>query len=145
MKALSIQQPWAYLIVHGFKDMENRRWRTAFRGRVYVHAGKKFDGEGLAWLTDNTPEVPNDFVGKAMAGDTSAYEVLMELDPDEYPVGAIVGEVDIVDCVTKSESPWFFGPYGFVLANPVQYEKPIPYKGSLGLFDVDGEVVRRFR
>jgi len=48
--------------------------------------------------------------------------------------GGIVGEVDIVDCVTESESPWFFGDYGFVLANP----KPMPLqpcKGALKFFD----------
>lgn len=37
MKALSIQQPWAWLIVNGYKDVENRDWNTKFRGRFYVH------------------------------------------------------------------------------------------------------------
>ena len=50
--------------------------------------------------------------------------------------GAIIGEVDIVDCVTQSDSPWFEGPYGLVLANPTLYDQPIPYKGRLGLFEV---------
>lgn len=50
--------------------------------------------------------------------------------------GCIVGTVDIVDCVSKSDSPWFFGRYGFVLANPVAFEKPIPCKGALGFFTV---------
>ena len=48
--------------------------------------------------------------------------------------GGIVGEVEIVDCVSHSESPWFFGPYGFVLRN----SKPLPFqpcKGSLNFFD----------
>ena len=40
MKALSIRQPWAWLIVNGFKDIENRTWPTKFRGRVLVHASK---------------------------------------------------------------------------------------------------------
>ena len=38
--ALSIRQPWAWLIVHGFKDIENRDWPTNFRGRLLVHAGQ---------------------------------------------------------------------------------------------------------
>jgi hypothetical protein len=38
--ALSIRQPWAWLIVNGFKDLENRSWSTAFRGPVWIHAGK---------------------------------------------------------------------------------------------------------
>ena len=39
MKALSIKQPWAWLICAGYKDIENRDWSTKFRGRIYVHAG----------------------------------------------------------------------------------------------------------
>lgn len=47
--------------------------------------------------------------------------------------GGIVGEVEIVDCVNRSESPWFFGDYGFVLRNG----KTLPFqpcKGALGFF-----------
>ncbi len=46
MKALSIQQPWAWLILHGGKDIENRSWKLpkAMVGqRIYIHAGKRFD------------------------------------------------------------------------------------------------------
>ena len=39
LKAPSIRQPWAWLIVNGYKDIENRDWTTNFRGRVYVHTG----------------------------------------------------------------------------------------------------------
>ncbi len=53
---------------------------------------------------------------------------------DDLTFGAIVGVVDIVDCVTRSASPWFFGPYGFVLAN-ARLIDPIPVKGKQGFFD----------
>ena len=46
--ALSIRQPWAWLIVNGYKDIENRDWKTHYRGRFYVHAGKQFDKAGYA-------------------------------------------------------------------------------------------------
>jgi hypothetical protein len=49
--------------------------------------------------------------------------------------GCIIGEVDIVGCVTQSKSPWFVGKYGFVLANPILYTMPIPCKGKLGFFE----------
>lgn len=59
--------------------------------------------------------------------------------PDELvermPLGGIVGVADIVDCVEAHPSPWFFGPYGFVLANA----RPLPFtpcKGALGFFKV---------
>jgi hypothetical protein len=44
--------------------------------------------------------------------------------------------VEIVDCVSESSSPWFFGKYGFVLSNPRVLRNPIPCKGALGFFDV---------
>jgi len=44
VKALSLTQPMAWAIFHG-KDVENRRWSTKFRGRVYIHASKGFDKE----------------------------------------------------------------------------------------------------
>ena len=55
--------------------------------------------------------------------------------------GHIVGKVDIVDCVTESESPWFFGRHGFVLANPVAFARPVPCKGALGFFTVPDDVL----
>lgn len=42
MKALSIKQPWASLIAQGIKDIENRTWKTSYRGRIYIHASGKF-------------------------------------------------------------------------------------------------------
>lgn len=63
----------------------------------------------------------------------------------EFGRGAIIGEVDIVDCVTESKSPWFTGPYGFVLANPVAYKVPVPCKGKLGFFTPDIDFKRGLR
>ena len=59
--------------------------------------------------------------------------------PDQWDAmtfGALIGEVDIIDCVTESKSPWFVGRYGFTLTNPKLYDKPIPYRGQLGFFEV---------
>ena len=123
MKALSIRQPWAWLIAKRFKDVENRTWSTRFRGRIYVHAGKALDdywdiltmADRLGWTVK---EVNTWFITTA------------------FGRGAIVGEVDIVDCVEQSDSPWFEEPHGFVLANPLYYQTPIPYKGKQGFFEV---------
>ena len=124
MKALSIRQPWAWLIVHGHKDIENRAWPTKFRGRIYVHAGKAFDYDGFNYLCRNA---------YLLKGVNLEAFVSLAL----YPPLGIIGEVDIVDCVTQSDSPWFVGPYGLVLRNPVAYTEPIPMKGRLGLFEVE--------
>jgi len=118
MKALSIRQPWAWLIVNGYKDIENRTWSTDFRGRVYVHAGRRIE--------------PGDFPEQRDYIRESGLIL-----PEEPPLGAIVGEVTITDCVDTSYSPWFCGPYGFLLSSPVAYKDPIPYRGQLGFFDID--------
>lgn len=117
MKALSIRQPWAWLIVNGFKDIENRSWPTRFRGRIYVHASKG--------MTDD--EYLDAFEVAQQNG------VMLPLG-HELERGGIVGEVEIADCVTQSESPWFFGPCGFVLrdAKPLPFQ---PLKGALGFFN----------
>lgn len=47
MKAISIRQPYAYLIVNGKKDIENRNWKTKQRGRVLIHASQKIDDEAV--------------------------------------------------------------------------------------------------
>lgn len=125
--ALSIQQPWADLILHHGKDVENRTWppgRLVIGEPIYVHAGIRRDTSG-AWR-EILPEIPIEIERR---------------DPARH--GAILGEVTVVDCVTSSDSPWFFGPYGWVLANPVPYVQPTPHRGRLGLFVPRGEILRR--
>ena len=125
MKALSIRQPWAWLILNAGKDIENRDWRTAQRGRVLVHAAK---GMTLAEYRNGI-----DTLAEAKMSNR-ADRVVLPL-PEELERGGIVGSVEIVDCVHRSASPWFFGEYGFVLANP-QHLPFRPYRGSLGFFEV---------
>ena len=117
MKALSIQQPWAWLIVNRLKDIENRTWPTSFRGKFLVHTGKRFDRDGYEWLEDRGVVMPE------------RKELLAQC-------GGFVGSAVIVDCVQDHESEWFYGPYGFVL--DVEQSEPgpfVPYRGQLGFFD----------
>lgn len=115
VKCLSVKQPYAWLIVNGFKDIENRTWNTKFRGKIYIHASKTVDLIGVEWINDNFPEV--------------------EL-PKNYDLGCIVGYTTITDCVTSHKSKWFEGTYGFVLKDSSTI-KPIPYKGQLGIFNAE--------
>lgn len=111
---LSIRQPWAWLIVNGYKDIENRTWSSHFRGKFLIHTGKNWDDDVH----------PADIKLK--------YGVDV---PKRLETGGIVGIAEITDCVTKSKSPWFFGPYGFTLANA----KPMPFypcKGKMGFFRI---------
>jgi hypothetical protein len=45
LKAISIRQPWAWLIVNGYKDIENRIWAAKLRGPVLIHAGQSLNAK----------------------------------------------------------------------------------------------------
>jgi hypothetical protein len=122
MKAISIQQPWAWAIFNG-KPVENRTWSTSYRGPLLIHAGKKFDKAGWEEFLSIWNSASPLGVGQ-----------------DVVVCGGFIGIVDMVDCVQKHDSPWFFGPRGFVFANPRRIEF-LPYRGKLGIFDVPEGVV----
>lgn len=115
--ALSVRQPWAWAIIEGGKDIENRSRPNRLRGRVCIHAAKTFrreEWEQASWFMHN----------------------LGALHPmaDDIAFGGIIGTVEIVDCVMASRSPWFAGPHGFLLRDPRPVEF-IPVRGELGFFD----------
>jgi hypothetical protein len=124
MKALSIRQPWAWLICKGFKDIENREWSTNFRGRIFVHASKTM-----------AISVPTLAITEAWILERLTPEQRDEYHAAQFSRGAIIGEVDIVDCVDNHPSSWFVGRYGFVLAKPKLYARPIACKGRLRFFE----------
>lgn len=116
MKALSILQPWAWLIVYGPKDVENRTWSTPFRGEFLVHAGKGFDRKGYDFVRATRPDIQ------------------MPLS-HQFQRGGVVGIATVTDCVTAMNSEWFYGPHGFVLTD----RKPLsffPFRGQLSWFDI---------
>jgi uncharacterized protein (UPF0264 family) len=130
--ALSVKQPWAALLVHGRKTIEIRRWSTARRGRVLIHAARIPDDRPEAWA-HVTPDV----------------EATARLR------GGVIGEAQLIQCNTYhsrsnferdqaahlNDPNWFRGPamYGFVFAKA----RPLPYwrcPGSLHFFEVNGPV-----
>lgn len=119
--AISIRQPWAWAIIHAGKDIENRDWSTKFRGPVCIHAAKAVPP--VKYLMDCSH----------VAAITKRVKMPPKLGHD-FPRGGIIGTAEIVDCVEASDSPWFFGRYGFVLRSvkPIGF---IPVKGALGFFD----------
>ena len=120
MKAISIRQPWAWLVVHGHKDIENRTWATKYRGKTLIHAsGHKI-----------TRVEYDDFVGCCRAVRIKSFPAI-----NGFKTSRIVGSVELVVCVEESKSRWYFGPYGFVLKNA----KKLPFrqmKGKLNIWNV---------
>ena len=122
MKALSVRQPWAWLIVNGWKNIENREWPTRFRGRVLIHASRG--------MTRDEYDSCITFVAGFAPSLWPQIPCVAELER-----GGIIGETTILDCVTYHDSDWFCGSYGFVLAD----SHPLPFrplKGALGFFEV---------
>jgi hypothetical protein len=110
-RALSIKQPWAWAIIHAGKNIENRTWRTNYRGPLLIHAGQQDDLLGWQTLDEHSHPLP--------------------IDP---PAGGIIGVVDLIDCVQHHPSAWAMPDHWhWVFANP----RPLPFqatKGKLGLF-----------
>jgi len=114
MKILSIRQPWAALIARGIKNVENRSWRTRYRGPVLIHASLQSSATSL---------------------DEIARRLGVELPALDLQRGGVVGATNIVDCVSSHTSPWYEGKFGFILDG--SRSMPFfPWKGALGLRDV---------
>ena len=125
MRCLTVRQPWAWAIVAGLKSIENRSRRTSHRGPLLIHAGVSrcelkveiVEGWKLRYGVDRPPD-------------------------DALVFGAIIGQVDLVDCVPLAElsepSAWATGPWCWILANP-RAIKPQAASGKLGLWEADLE------
>lgn len=125
MKAITIKQPWASLIAHGIKDIENRTWRTNYRGRILIHAGaSKKEG----WRLNDVQRFHLRRSGSS----------LCSTDFDKLPFSAIIGSVEIIDCIQGYSSVWAEKDvWNWVLANPILFPEPIPAKGKLSFWEYD--------
>jgi hypothetical protein len=128
MKVLTIKQPWATLIMKGYKRFEFRSWQTKYRGDLLIHAGKGIDKEAIKRLEKYLPK--------------------------ELLTGKILGKVTLVDCIkmspefkeellkenrdiyTKSS---FQENYGWQMDNVHVFKEPIEAKGHLSLWEYNIE------
>jgi len=119
VRALTVRQPWAWALIYGGKDVENRRWRTSYRGPLLIHAAKQADPQGpsrLLWtMTD-----PG-----AYGQPRAAFEAR----------GAIIGLVILAEILTDSPSPWAQPRmYHWVVESPWPTEPAVPCPGRQGLW-----------
>lgn len=149
MKAISIKQPWASLIVHGIKDIENRSWKCPEKyigQRVLIHSGAK-----IADFKINKKQFAE--IEKCGYGKTFGIITSMIKSDDFNPYiyfSAIIGSVEIADCVQYHPSIWAeqwtkkdgidIPIYNWVLANPILFPTPIPAKGKLSFWQSDVEI-----
>lgn len=140
MRALTLSQPWATLVIEGHKRIETRSWMTEYRGPLVIHAGVR------------------------MGPDERGYAEEWGLVPDSLPRGAAIGTVRLVGCVLfderherwqRPEGEWILtdrerslgdftaGRYGWLLASPEEFAEPVPVKGALGLWRYEGSFPER--
>ncbi len=128
MRALTIRQPWASLILAGKKKIETRSARTKRRGRVLLHAG-------------------------TVMGPSEREAAIREgLDPDALPRGMIIGTIEIVDSVPakdldvsaaeRSRGDYRPGRWGWVLGEVRALAKPVPATGALSFWKVEDATAR---
>ena len=145
-KVLSVKQPWAHLICSGIKDIENRTWKCPQKyigQRVLIHSSGTAAKEPYMLFNDDQAEQIGDRI--------------MDVVASYHTRSAIIGSVEIVDCVINHSSiwaerakkdPWYEyihsksqearQVYNWVLANPILFDKPIlNVKGKLGFWDYD--------
>ena len=134
-KVLSVKQPYASLLVKGVKDVENRSRRTNYRGTVLIHASAKMH---------DVVDYLGDMVRSGLPAMGIEKDILREADYAESfkKMSAIVGSVDIVDCVQNHPSEWAEkGQWHWVCANAKKFEHPIrDVKGKLGIWEWEGEI-----
>lgn len=136
MRCLTVRQPWAWAILHGGKDVENREWYTSFRGTIAIHAASTF---GMP--KDDFADYLGDLYGEPWK---SMAERFGEIKGPNDIRGRIIGTVEVYDCVSdrKCDSPWKADGYEFfcwLLRNPQPLEVPIPAKGQLGFWNAPDE------
>lgn len=167
---LSMLQPWASLLVLGIKQVETRSfkiWRN-HRGRLYIHASKVRKKDYIDYYVKDEAfrSYTNMAYERIHGGRPRIYSVTDSRDPygyqmewrafkEAFPVGKIIGSVNVLDCVESFdlkarydkmhrwddwEREWTLGDlssdrYGWPVDQPTVFKQDIPAKGQLGLWN----------
>ena len=134
IKAITLWQPWASLVVAGHKRFETRSWRTGYRGPLAIHASKREPGHAR----------------KLACAERTFSNALIAMglrDLDLWPRGVMLGVVQLATvCTTESIRPTLTfeelafgdyrnGRYAWKLLNPIPFPEPIPIRGRQGLWN----------
>lgn len=133
MKALTLWQPWAWWVASGQKAIENRPWKPpvgAIGTVIAIHAGVVYDSDAEVFAKEKKIEV--------------------NLDGSRQH-GAVLGVARIAGYVDEAQlqphaaltSPWFIGPYGWLLEDVRAIATPVRVKGALGLWTLPNDVCLR--
>lgn len=145
MKALSLTQPWASLVIEGAKGYETRSWGTTERGFIAIHAatGMPVAARDIAYQSP---------FREALGLPDTAYPDRRRVLDERLPRGALLGfaRLDHVQQIAEGTAAylgiseqerafgdWTPGRYAWRFGATIQFEYPIPYHGALGLWTID--------
>ena len=131
LKAITVQQPWAWAIAAGIKLVENRTWATNYRGPLAIHAGKTVDTDSVAMV-------------KSMLVELGVVKSLEEPAPHPHlkATGAVVAIANLTGICEDSArcycGPWAaIGPKHWQLKDVDAFDEPVPARGAQGLWNID--------
>lgn len=166
MRIITVRQPWAWALIHGGKDVENRTRNIAgsYRGPIAIHVGLQF-AEAASPLDLQVARAVGETTRAGGLHDRVVSRIADE-DRHENHVapwfgqrGAIIGVVDLaevhydVDCLMHggpghygSCSTWAMADHWHLCVNqPRPLAEPIPTKGKLGLWKPGDDLLAAIR
>lgn len=153
MKALTLTQPWATLVILGIKHVETRSWATRYEGPLAIHAAKGWTRADIDFAFD--------------LASRNVLPLSRHAEPDtDLPRGAVLGTVELLAVASADapgyglvravsnhhgRPPYYFTPleyelgdyspgrFAWVLGDPVEFPEPIPARGALGLWNWEAQ------
>lgn len=153
IRALTIIQPWAHLIAHGAKRVENRTWEPTARGLAVgdylaVHAGLSvdlacWDGAHETMPREEAPELRALVDGVVF---TTPERARREFIRGRVPLGAVVAVARLaaVEDEEPADDAYWCGPWGWRLDEVIAID-PVPCKGAQGLWELPPDVYATVR
>lgn len=148
MKALTVKHPWAWAIINGGKDVENRSRRTKYRGQLYIHAGQAMDFDAFTFPALKAAE--DAYIVRGVSGPFGEVNQV-----DLSTCGMVIGTVELVDCHHADDcrtsveamqvgvlreklcSAWAMeDQYHWIFESPRPLACPFPEKGKLGIWNL---------
>lgn len=151
MRAITVQQPWAWAIVHGGKTIENRTQNWSYRGEIAIHSGQRCSDRGM-----RDSRILATIAGSSIDSRDRFRTLQSDLAP-HLVYGAIIGLADLVDVHPAAGccEPWGESTYvehggrtrrhvmHLVLEDIRPLAKPIPCRGALGLWTPPADIADR--
>ncbi|HEX2679548.1 MAG TPA: hypothetical protein VHM19_23020 [Polyangiales bacterium] len=144
MRALTLHRPWDVAMLHG-KLVENRSWKPPVDlvgQRFALHAGEHYDYDGLAFIkrTLGVGKLPEDSVAGVVFATTKLIGWVETGTAAAHKWGAIASVAEAAHAI---DSPWLFGPVGWVLEDTRRLAKPVPCRGFQRLWNLPADVEAR--